>query len=269
VNLAPAHRVKTLAHEIAHALLHVDTGARALKVLEAESVAYVVCDAIGIKADDWSFGYVRAGQSQIGRTCWWGTFRQRPACLILGKARAEQTSDESKRAARRRPSATATEPGPAQERHDPDGWLYRLELVDSGKGGSGRCRKCANGPGHGPYWYRYRWSNGKVHKRYVGKTLPESVTAQRRESQNSDTSITLTKDRGLGTSSCSIDGGSGGWIGTSSSGGTASIIAGRGGRAESDACAGSRRARPRRSNPRHCVSAGGLVPAQRQPACSN
>lgn len=33
-----------------------------------------------------------------------------------------------------------------------DGWLYRLELVDCGKGASGRCHKCADGPGHGPYW---------------------------------------------------------------------------------------------------------------------
>jgi len=55
---------------------------------------------------------------------------------------------------------------------DSEGWLYRQELVDCGKGVSGRCRKCANGPGHGPYWYRYRWSDGKMHKRYVGKRLP-------------------------------------------------------------------------------------------------
>jgi hypothetical protein len=58
------------------------------------------------------------------------------------------------------------------ERHDADGWLYRLELVDCGKGATGRCRKCGNGPGHGPYWYRYRWYEGKMHKRYVGKNLP-------------------------------------------------------------------------------------------------
>jgi hypothetical protein len=55
--------------------------------------------------------------------------------------------------------------------HDADGWLYRLELVDCGKGSSGRCRKCARAHGHGPYWYRYRWDNGKMLKRYVGKEL--------------------------------------------------------------------------------------------------
>jgi hypothetical protein len=34
-------------------------------------------------------------------------------------------------------------------------------------------QQCANGPGHGPYWYRYRWYDGKMHKRYVGKRLPQ------------------------------------------------------------------------------------------------
>ena len=61
-------------------------------------------------------------------------------------------------------------------RHDPDGWLFKLEMVDCGRGQTGRCQKCADGPGHGPYWYRYRWSDGKMHKRYVGKNLPHSVS---------------------------------------------------------------------------------------------
>jgi hypothetical protein len=65
------------------------------------------------------------------------------------------------------------------DRHDGEGWLYRQELVDCGKGATGRCRKCANRPGHGPYWYAYRWQDGKMHKRYVGRRLPESAwTAQ-------------------------------------------------------------------------------------------
>ena len=56
-----------------------------------------------------------------------------------------------------------------------EGWLFRQELVDCGRGVSGRCRKCASGPSHGPYWYRYRWSDGKMHKRYVGKRLPAEI----------------------------------------------------------------------------------------------
>ena len=61
VSLAPAHRMKTLAHELAHALLHQDSDVeRGLEELEAESAAFVVCHARGIRADDWTFGYVAA-----------------------------------------------------------------------------------------------------------------------------------------------------------------------------------------------------------------
>ncbi len=42
---APAQRVKTLAHEIAHALLHVGSHDRPLAELEAESTAYMVWPA--------------------------------------------------------------------------------------------------------------------------------------------------------------------------------------------------------------------------------
>jgi hypothetical protein len=59
---APAQRVKTLAHELAHALLHEGFTDRALAELEAESVAYIVCASQGIESDDYSFGYV-AGRS--------------------------------------------------------------------------------------------------------------------------------------------------------------------------------------------------------------
>jgi antirestriction protein ArdC len=60
----PAMQVKTLAHEIGHALMHEPTtfdlgeNARALKELEAESVAFVVCRALGLDTGDYSFGYV-------------------------------------------------------------------------------------------------------------------------------------------------------------------------------------------------------------------
>ena len=58
----PVQRVKTLAHEIGHAILHGDDCAhrdqRGLVELEAESVAYVICARLGIVSDDYSFGYV-------------------------------------------------------------------------------------------------------------------------------------------------------------------------------------------------------------------
>jgi antirestriction protein ArdC len=59
-NSSAAQRVKTLAHEIAHALLHEKFEDRALAELEAESTAYVVCQALGLDTSDYSFGYVAA-----------------------------------------------------------------------------------------------------------------------------------------------------------------------------------------------------------------
>jgi hypothetical protein len=63
-NNANAQQVKTLAHEIGHALLHDPEGiatrdmTRGLKELEAESVAYVTCRALGMETGEYSFGYV-------------------------------------------------------------------------------------------------------------------------------------------------------------------------------------------------------------------
>ena len=61
----PAQRVKTLAHELGHAILHdpettpsSSRELKELKELEAESVAFVVCEALGIDSSVYSFGYV-------------------------------------------------------------------------------------------------------------------------------------------------------------------------------------------------------------------
>ncbi|MGH7643796.1 MAG: ArdC-like ssDNA-binding domain-containing protein [Candidatus Dormibacteria bacterium] len=58
--LTPAHQLKTLAHELGHAVLHGPQfqGSRALAELEAESVAYLVCQELGIDSSDYSLGYV-------------------------------------------------------------------------------------------------------------------------------------------------------------------------------------------------------------------
>jgi len=55
---SPAQRVKTLAHEIAHALLHEKCDNRLVAELEAESTAYVVCQFLGLDTSHYSFGYV-------------------------------------------------------------------------------------------------------------------------------------------------------------------------------------------------------------------
>ncbi len=48
-------------------------------------------------------------------------------------------------------------------------WTYRREYVLCGKKG---CSKL-----HGPYWYRYQHSLGKMKKEYVGKIAPWEKTA--------------------------------------------------------------------------------------------
>jgi antirestriction protein ArdC len=53
-------QVKTLAHELGHAILHADRAGlcREQAELEAESVAYVVCARLGIDTSEYSFGYL-------------------------------------------------------------------------------------------------------------------------------------------------------------------------------------------------------------------
>ena len=41
--------------------------------------------------------------------------------------------------------------------------------------GKANCRRCAEGPGHGPYWYEIWREDGRLHTRYVGKVLPAGV----------------------------------------------------------------------------------------------
>lgn len=60
--------VKTLVHEVAHAMLHgkgcaYEGADRNTKEVQAESVAYTVCKMLGLTTDDYSFGYV-AGWSK-------------------------------------------------------------------------------------------------------------------------------------------------------------------------------------------------------------
>jgi antirestriction protein ArdC len=61
--VSPIQRVKTLSHELAHAWLHGPDRmpadmTRGLKELEAESVAYIVCQEVGIDSSQYTFGYV-------------------------------------------------------------------------------------------------------------------------------------------------------------------------------------------------------------------
>lgn len=53
---------------------------------------------------------------------------------------------------------------------EPAAVTYRRESVKCGKPG---CRKCP----HGPYWYAYYREGGRLRSRYIGKDLPEGLTA--------------------------------------------------------------------------------------------
>jgi hypothetical protein len=59
-DVTSAQAVKTLVHELAHALLHGDDVLRSREIqeVEVESVAYVVCDALGLDTGGYSFSYV-------------------------------------------------------------------------------------------------------------------------------------------------------------------------------------------------------------------
>jgi antirestriction protein ArdC len=63
-----AHMTKTLCHELAHSLLHGDAQHHeyAKNEVEAESVAFVVCSALGIETADYSFPYVSVWAGEMG-----------------------------------------------------------------------------------------------------------------------------------------------------------------------------------------------------------
>jgi antirestriction protein ArdC len=59
-DVSSGQAVKTLVHELGHALLHSEEFPRSKEVaeVEVESVAYIVCDAIGLDSGDYSFAYI-------------------------------------------------------------------------------------------------------------------------------------------------------------------------------------------------------------------
>ncbi len=94
VRNSPAQRVKTLAHEIVHALLHEGFDDRPLAELEAESAAYVVCQSLGLDSGAYSFGYVASwagggDQAVAGIKASCGRIQQ-AAATILGAFECEE-----------------------------------------------------------------------------------------------------------------------------------------------------------------------------------
>lgn len=58
-NLDTIQKAKTLVHEYAHSILHKQTDkSREQKEIEAESLAFVICNHFNIDTSDYSFGYI-------------------------------------------------------------------------------------------------------------------------------------------------------------------------------------------------------------------
>lgn len=49
---------------------------------------------------------------------------------------------------------------------------YQLERTRCGKS---NCRRCREGPAHGPYWYSYQRRDGRSVRSYHGRTAPRQV----------------------------------------------------------------------------------------------
>jgi hypothetical protein len=77
----------------------------------------------------------------------------------------------------------------------PEGGVYRQDFYKCNKE---RCKKCRDGPGHGPYWSRYWWEDGKTRKEYIGKNLPLTKDAGEEGpplTKDEPLPKTLTKDK--------------------------------------------------------------------------
>jgi antirestriction protein ArdC len=57
-DLPPLQTLKTFIHEVTHALMHRETNDRVKGELEAESCAFLVCDALGLDSSQYSFAYL-------------------------------------------------------------------------------------------------------------------------------------------------------------------------------------------------------------------
>jgi len=86
-SLSPAERFATLAHELAHEMLHWSNGkakSRVVRETEAEAVAFVVCQAIGLEVGTASSDYIRIYNGDKNRLLDSLQRIQRTAAEIIG-----------------------------------------------------------------------------------------------------------------------------------------------------------------------------------------
>ncbi|ACB54115.1 hypothetical protein cce_4767 [Crocosphaera subtropica ATCC 51142] len=99
--LPPLHQAKTLAHEIAHSLLHsrkqYDSHIpRSMAELEAESTAFLILKHFGLDSGDYSFPYVacwQEGEDAIANLRQAGTRLQKAANQVIDWVESHSNSD--------------------------------------------------------------------------------------------------------------------------------------------------------------------------------
>lgn len=96
--MSELHTIKTAIHELAHARLHENSDKyRWTKEVEAESVAYVVCQHLGLDTSDYSFGYVAVwakdkDQETLKETL--NTIREEASAIISELEQKEQNLEK-------------------------------------------------------------------------------------------------------------------------------------------------------------------------------
>ena len=138
----PPQAVKTLAHELAHVMLHVDGGAiagcRGVIEVEAESVAHLVLGVHQVDTGDYTFPYVANWAHPIAAA------EQVPMSEIVARTGARVMKAANEIITANRPSATVTTPDPVDAGNGPGG-----DIGSAGDIGTGR--RAARPVRHTPY----------------------------------------------------------------------------------------------------------------------
>jgi len=124
--MSNAQTIKTTIHEVSHAKLHdKDTDIkkaddRRTKEIEAESIAYTVCQHYGIDTSDYSFGYVADWSSgkeldEFKKSL--GTIRTTACDIISGIDSKVETLRQEREALRALPQGKAEEVVPTKSHH--------------------------------------------------------------------------------------------------------------------------------------------------------
>ena len=99
-NLAPARRLMTLVHEFAHEVLHADIERRqattiSIRETEAEAVAHVVCQALGLDSLQHSADYIQLYHGDVKQLTNSLDYIQKTAARILERINGGRATTSS------------------------------------------------------------------------------------------------------------------------------------------------------------------------------